>query len=52
MLEKLEEWFGVTIDEYPSMGHELDVFSVSSQGRKLLKNGNNFTKYFQKQLTA
>jgi hypothetical protein len=26
MLEKLEEWFGVTIDEYPSMGHELEYF--------------------------
>jgi hypothetical protein len=36
MHEKLNEWFGVTIDEYPSMGHELDVFSVSSQSKKMM----------------
>ncbi len=27
--QKLEEWFGVSITEYPATGHELDVFSIS-----------------------
>jgi len=29
---KLEEWFGASIKEYPSSGHELDVFAVTPDG--------------------
>lgn len=36
MSRKLEEWFGVTITEYSSTGHELDVFSISPKGLKLM----------------
>lgn len=32
LTKKLEEWFGAAIMEYHSSGHELDVFSVSTQG--------------------
>jgi hypothetical protein len=32
MANKLKEWFGVSIQEYPSTGHELDVFSASIEG--------------------
>ena len=34
--KKLEEWFGVTIDEYQSSGHELDIFSVNVSGLTLM----------------
>lgn len=34
--DKLEKWFGVSITEYPSTGHELDVFSISAEGIKLM----------------
>lgn len=30
--EKLKEWTGATLQEYPSSGHELDVFAVTSKG--------------------
>lgn len=30
--EKLKEWTGATIQEYPSSGHELDVFAVTPTG--------------------
>jgi hypothetical protein len=30
--EKLRDRFGSAIQEYPSTGHELDVFSISSSG--------------------
>jgi hypothetical protein len=36
MSQKLEEWFGVSITEYQSSGHELDVLSISTNGVKLL----------------
>jgi len=36
MCQKLEEWFGVSITEYPSSGHELDVLSISTNGVKLM----------------
>lgn len=36
MRKKLENWFGASIVEYPSSGHELDVFSVSPKGIKLM----------------
>jgi len=36
MCQKLEEWFGVSITEYPSSGHELDVISISTNGVKLM----------------
>src|SRR4030067_1396987 len=29
---KLHEWFGASLKEYPSSGHELDVFSVPASG--------------------
>lgn len=29
LTQKLQEWFGVSISEYPSSGHELDVFSTT-----------------------
>ena len=29
---KLKEWFGVSVKECPSVGHELDVFSTSIDG--------------------
>jgi len=29
---KLNEWLGVSIEEYPSSGHELDVFAVTPDG--------------------
>lgn len=28
----MREWFGASISEYPSSGHELDVFAVTSSG--------------------
>jgi hypothetical protein len=34
--QKLEEWFGISIDEYPSSGHELDVFSISKNRLTLM----------------
>lgn len=30
--EKLKAWFGCSIKEYPSSGHELDVFAVTTNG--------------------
>lgn len=36
MAKKLYDWFGVTITEYPSAGQELDVFSINSNGIKLM----------------
>jgi len=30
--KKLKEWTGATLQEYPSSGHELDVFGVTSTG--------------------
>jgi hypothetical protein len=36
MCEKLEEWFGVSLAEYQSSGHELDVLSISTNGVKLM----------------
>jgi hypothetical protein len=36
MAKKLNDWFGVTIDEYPSSGQELDIFSINSNGIKLM----------------
>ena len=36
MTQKLNEWFGVSISEYQSSGHELDVLSVSTNGVKLM----------------
>jgi hypothetical protein len=32
LADRLKQWFGVSIKEYPSAGHELDVFSTSVQG--------------------
>jgi hypothetical protein len=32
LVTKLKAWCGASIDEYPSSGHELDVFAVSSSG--------------------
>lgn len=29
---KLQEWFGASLPEYPSSGHELDVFAVTPDG--------------------
>ena len=29
---KLRKWFGVSVPEYPSSGHELDVFSATVEG--------------------
>jgi hypothetical protein len=34
--DRLEEWFGASIDEYSDSGHELDIFSVSLQSTKLM----------------
>lgn len=36
MCQKLEEWFGVSLAEYQSSGHELDVLSISTNGVKLM----------------
>lgn len=30
--EKLQEWIGASLPEYPSSGHELDVFAVTPEG--------------------
>jgi len=30
--KKLREWFGASLSEYPSSGHELDVFAVTPDG--------------------
>jgi hypothetical protein len=30
--KKLQEWFGASVEEYLSSGHELDVFAVTSSG--------------------
>ena len=32
LAEKLKEWFGVCVQEYPSAGHELDIFGVTPEG--------------------
>ncbi len=32
LAEKLKEWFGVCVPEYPSAGHELDIFGVTPEG--------------------
>jgi len=32
---KLHEWFGASVEEYPSSGHELDVFAVTSSGTSI-----------------
>ena len=32
MTAKLKEWFGCSVSEYPSTGHELDAFSVTLSG--------------------
>ena len=32
LVTKLKAWCGASIDEYPSSGHELDVFAVASTG--------------------
>src|SRR5881409_398490 len=32
LASKLKEWLGASVQEYPSSGHELDVFGVSIQG--------------------
>ena len=32
LVTKLKEWYGASIDEYPSSGHELDVFAVTASG--------------------
>lgn len=32
LVSKLKEWYGASIDEYPSSGHELDVFATTSFG--------------------
>jgi hypothetical protein len=32
LVGKLREWYGASINEYPSSGHELDVFGVTSSG--------------------
>lgn len=32
----LQKWFGVTINEYQSAGHELDVFSINVKGLTLM----------------
>ena len=29
---KLQEWTGATLEEYPSVGHELDIFAVTPNG--------------------
>jgi hypothetical protein len=29
---KMKEWLGASIQEYPSSGHELDVFAITSSG--------------------
>jgi len=34
--KKLEVWFGASITEYASSGHELDVFSISPKGIRLM----------------
>jgi hypothetical protein len=36
MSQKLDEWFGISLDEYQSSGHELDVISVTTNGVKLM----------------
>lgn len=36
MRKKLENWFGASITEYASSGHELDVFSISPKGIRLM----------------
>lgn len=33
--EKLKSWFGCSITEYPSSGHELDIFAVTNRGTKI-----------------
>lgn len=32
LVTKLKDWYGASIDEYPSSGHELDVFAVTASG--------------------
>jgi len=32
---KLHEWFGASVKEYPSSGHELDVIAVTSSGTSI-----------------
>jgi hypothetical protein len=32
LVTKLKEWYGASIEEYPSSGHHLDVVSVTSSG--------------------
>jgi hypothetical protein len=32
MMTKLKQWYGASIDEYPSSGHELDVVGVTISG--------------------
>lgn len=32
IVERLKEWTGATLQEYPSSGHELDVFAVTPTG--------------------
>lgn len=32
LVTKLKAWYGASIKEYPSSGHELDVFAVTSSG--------------------
>jgi hypothetical protein len=32
LVTKLKEWYGASISEYPSSGHELDVFAVTASG--------------------
>ena len=32
MAGKLNQWFGITITEYPSSGQALDIFSINSKG--------------------
>jgi len=32
LVTKLKAWYGASLDEYPSSGHELDVFAVTSSG--------------------
>lgn len=32
LCQQLKDWVGISIEEYPSSGHELDVFGVTSDG--------------------
>ena len=32
LVRKLREWCGASIDEYPSSGHELDIFAITQSG--------------------